>query len=229
MIFKRILFSLLILVVSCGKDTDLAALITNPTAVTLLFPENATQCFEGTILSAEESKVPFRWNASDNTDQYELHVSNLLNGSTDIYETLDTEITVRIQRGVPYSWFVVSSSNNSSSTATSDIWSFYNAGEAIVSYIPFPAEPINPLPGAVFNNVNSVSLSWQASDLDNDISSYDIYLGSTSDPSLYQSDITNTTLSAVSVSSNTTYYWKVVTKDLVGNESQSEVFSFRVN
>jgi hypothetical protein len=36
-------------------------------------------------------------------------------------------------------------------------------------------------------------------------------------------------LSDVSVSSSTTYYWKVITRDSKGNTSESEVGQFRVN
>ena len=226
---KGILFSLILVLSSCGKDNDLSGLVLNPAAATLIFPENLTKCFEGNIISPTESEVTFRWNASDNTDIYELHVSNLLNGSTDIYQTKQTELAVIILRGVPYSWFVVSALNDTNNTATSQTWSFYNAGEAVVSYIPFQAEPISPLPGTVFSNVSTISLSWQATDLDDDIISYDIYFGSSSPPEMYQADVTSASVQNIPVSPNAIYYWQISTKDEQGNESVSSIFDFEVN
>ena len=58
---------------------------------------------------------------------------------------------------------------------------------------------------------------------------FKVYLGTTNSPSVLQSNQIASVLSNVSVSSATTYYWKVVTKDLKGNTSDSGVYSFTVN
>lgn len=226
---SRLLPCLLLFLVSCGKDNDLSALLNNPEAVTLVFPENLTQCYEGTVISATLSEVTFRWNSAANTNKYELHISHLINGSKDIYTTNGTEFTARIERGVPYSWFVVSSADGSNATATSAIWSFYNAGDAITSYVPFPAEALNPLPGATLSGVSSVNLTWQAADLDDDIVGYDVYFGISNPPVMFEQDLSTASLTSVPVTSGTTYFWRIVTRDSLGNESDSEVFSFSVN
>jgi hypothetical protein len=214
---------------SCGKDNDLASLVIQPEAVALVFPENLAQCNEGTIVSASQSDVTFQWNASERADSYELHITNLLSSSTDIYATEGTSFTARIERGVPFSWFVVSLIDGSNTTANSNIWSFYNAGDAITSYVPFPAEALNPQSGEALTNVSSITLEWQATDLDNDLIGYDIYFGTTITPDLYLQDLQNPTISGVTVTSNTDYYWHVVSKDSRGNESESNVFFFTIN
>jgi len=54
-------------------------------------------------------------------------------------------------------------------------------------------------------------------------------LGTTNSPSVLQSNLTTSVLNNVTVNSAVTYYWKVVTKDLKGNTSDSGVYSFTVN
>ncbi|GGD41212.1 hypothetical protein [Muriicola marianensis] len=221
--------SLILILASCGKDRDLASLLISPDAASLVFPENLTECYEGTLISATLSEVTLQWNASANTDRYELHISHLINGSKDIYTTENVNFTARIERGVPYSWYVVSLADGSNATATSDTWSFYNAGDAITSYVPFPAEALNPLPGASLSGMSSVNLTWQAADLDDDIVEYDVYFGSSKPPVMFEQDLSTASLTSVPVTSGTTYFWKIVTRDAIGNESDSEVFSFSVN
>jgi hypothetical protein len=224
-----ILIFLFLFLNSCSKDTDLLPLVIGPEAATLVFPENLTQCFEGDILSTTESEVTFRWNPSENTDEYELHLTNLDTGTIQIFATQNTEIPIRLQRGVPYSWFINSVESSFGNTTMSEVWSFYNAGEAIISFIPFPAVALSPAHGANLNNTNSVTLSWSATDLDNDIENFDLYFGSSAPPEVFASSITDSTYPDIPVTANTEYFWRIVTRDQNGNESQSEVFSFTVN
>ncbi len=75
-----------------------------------------------------------------------------------------------------------------------------------------------------------INLSWQGSDADNDITSYDVYLGTAANTmALAKANVTDAFLNANIVVSGTVYYWKVVTKDAKGNTSDSGVFNFKVN
>ena len=75
-------------------------------------------------------------------------------------------------------------------------------------------------------STSSVTLQWTGSDVDDDVAGYDIYIGNNSNPPLFSSDL-NTNELVVTVSSGI-YYWKVVTKDALGNTSDSGIFQFRV-
>lgn len=106
----------------------------------------------------------------------------------------------------------------------------YMSRLGVMSYTPFPATITAPLFGAkVTASAGSVSLTWSGSDVDNDIVGYDVYLGTAAIPPLYKTNITDSFLNNVSASSNTTYYWKVITKDSQGNTSDSGIFQFSVN
>jgi hypothetical protein len=74
-----------------------------------------------------------------------------------------------------------------------------------------------------------ITLDWNGSDADNDISIYDIYLSTSSVPALLKAGEKESILTDVSVSSNTTYYWKVISKDSKGNTSDSGIYQFKIN
>lgn len=201
---------------------------TPPSATTLVFPNNNSECTEGTNFTTTESTVDFEWNESANTDTYNLVLKDLDAQITTTYSSSSTILAVKIKRGNPYSWYVVSKSNSSAQTANSATWKFYNAGEAVVSYAPFPAEVVSP---AINFNVDAgaITLEWSASDVDNDIENYDVYFGEENPPAEYTTNVTETALENVSVTSGKTYYWQILTRDTSGNTSLSDVFSFNVN
>jgi hypothetical protein len=71
-----------------------------------------------------------------------------------------------------------------------------------------------------------ITLSWIASDPDNDPLTFDIYLDKNNNPTTkVKSDITETS-TTVTVNDYGTYYWKVVAKDNKGAVTESEVRSF---
>ncbi len=107
------------------------------------------------------------------------------------------------------------------------------AGDAVVNYAPFPTELIAPRSGAnVTPDINNlVILNWRGSDVDGDLTSYEVYLDQT-DASTLNTVIdyeANNTSIEVEVENNTTYYWKVIAIDANGNQSDSGVYAFRTN
>lgn len=218
---------LLLLSISCGSDNDLEKIQLIPTKVILVFPENNSECLEGNILSAAQSEVTFRWTASQNTEHYDLQLTNLNLNSTKSYSTTNTELPVTLERGTPYSWRITSI--NGLKTQESDTWSFYNAGDNTEYFIPFPAENIAPPSPTLYASTQStVTLEWKGNDLDGDILEYDIYFGDTDPPTIYQEKYKQTTLPNIPLVAGKSYYWKVITRDSLGNESSSELFSFEV-
>ena len=228
---KIIPISLLVMcfVFSCSKEEDETAMVVvdPPTATTLLFPLNNTECNEGEIISDTETDVLFRWEEATNANSYILQINNLNNGTSRNISTLETEFLIRILRGTPYSWSVKSLASGTSDTAESEVWKFYNAGLPEESHPPFPAEAINPQNGLSVDEGN-LSLQWVASDVDNDITSFKIFLD-TSSPPYTEVGITGNSSIDVTVSAGLIYYWQVITTDEVGNSSQSPIFQFIVN
>lgn len=233
---KIVFLSSLVILTSCGGgggnsggNDDGPEPVPDPKAATLTFPNNNETCNEGSVDSNDPTKsnVTFQWNASQDTDSYEVNLKNLSNNSTTKTNANTNEITITILRGTPYEWFVVSKASGTNKTASSSTWKFYNQGVGVENYAPFPAEVISPKRGETIASTTTVSLKWNGSDVDDDISDYEIFIGTDENSSSSIGTTSNTTMDA-SVSSGSTYYWKVVTKDSQDNTSDSEIFEFKV-
>ena len=198
-----------------------------PSATTLVFPENNSECTEGTLLSDSESEVIFQWNIAQNTDSYTVNLKNLNTDDERQINADNNELAIRLNRGTPYSWSVVSKANGTSETAESDTWKFYNAGPGIENYSPFPADDPFPKSGATVNS-GSLTLEWTGSDLDNDIVSYEVYLDVTNPPAALVGTVTQMSFEATAAA-DTVYYWRVITIDSENNRSNSQIFQFRSN
>jgi len=233
-IYCIILFNLLL--ISCGGGSDnntpidpVAPVVLDPEAASLIFPEDNTECNEGVINTDDETKstVTFAWSAAENTDSYEIKIKNLDTGSITTATSNTNEKALSIKRGTPYEWYVISLANGTSTSATSDTWSFYNQGQGIENYAPFPASAISPQRGSTIANTTSTLLEWTASDVDNDIVSYEIIFDTIETPT-NSLGITIENSIEVTITTGSTYYWKVVTRDSFDNTSNSELFEFRV-
>lgn len=213
----------LLLILSCSKDEGNP----NPSATSLIFPDNNQECNQGVDISATQSTVTFRWSASAKTDSYDVFLKNLNTLSTISLSSLTTELAITIDKGTPYSWYVISKNMKVLETAQSETWKFYNAGDPIASYAPFPADLIAPAMASTLTGITSQNLSWSGSDIDNDIVSYDVYFDISNPPTALEGNTSSSNMD-VTVAAGNTYYWRVVTKDSQGNNSQSEIFEFRV-
>lgn len=192
--------------------------------VNLQFPHEDGLCNVGTNITPTQSTVVFEWEASTIAEGYTITVTNLISGNTIVDETTEDKIGIVLNRATPYSWFVASKAG--ARTENSDVWKFYNAGPGVQTYAPFPAT-LNAPNMAASVNAGNVTLLWTGSDVDDDIAGYDVYFGTSNNPSIHASDVSASQLQ-VSVASGTIYYWKIVTKDATGNTSESGTFQFRV-
>nr|WP_294944282.1 hypothetical protein [uncultured Mucilaginibacter sp.] len=222
-----------ILLAGCGKgkkgDDPAPPEAKPPVAAELVFPAQNSTCISGDIISASQSTVTLKWKAALNADSYAVIIKNLLTGDTQTLSSTSAQLNATLQRNTPFSWSVRSKSNTLAATADSETWKFYNAGDGISAYAPFPADKMLPATGTSVSVIaNKLGLSWQGSDTDNDITSYDVYFGTTETPGLFKPNLAVAAVSDVIVSVNTRYYWKVVTHDSRGNTSTSEVADFTV-
>lgn len=225
-----IIFTLLVLFNCSSSSDDSGPVIPSTPAIAILtFPDNNKECTTGIEVNATQSSVTFTWNASANTDSYDIIVKDLDTNSSQTLSSNTNEKAITINKATPYSWYVVSKSTTLTETAQSATWKFYNAGDAVQSYAPFPADLVAPLMGANLNGVTSVTLEWSGSDVDDDISGYDIYIDTTSPPTTQLGgNQTEITIDAT-VTAGNVYYWRVITTDSQGNNSESEIFEFRVD
>ncbi|MDO6801358.1 hypothetical protein Q4595_02740 [Wenyingzhuangia sp. 1_MG-2023] len=218
---------ILFLMVACGGDSskEVEKVVAIPTAAILVSPLKDEPCNQGSVLSELLSTITFSWEASKNTDQYIVVIESLEDNSVKQIVSSSTTASVNLSRGVSFKWHVVSKSDTTSKTSESEIWTFYNAAEGTESHVPYPATLVAPSMGIV-TATKTITLSWSSNDLDNDIVSYEVYLDTDSNPSTLHTILDKSILENVSLSPNTTYYWKVHSKDNTGNVSISSVFKF---
>ena len=202
-----------------------------PSSATLVFPEDETECNTGIIDSTDEtlSTVTFEWNASTNTDSYTVTVTDLNTNSSVFSNSNTNSADITISRGTPYSWFVTSRAQGTNETANSATFRFYNEGPGIENYAPFPAEAVRPNPGANLTaSTSNVTLEWSSTDIDDDLSSYEVFLGLDSDTLTSLGETQENSFPNVSVTSGNTYFWRIISRDVQGNSSESQVFQFRI-
>ncbi|WP_224484018.1 fibronectin type III domain-containing protein [Robertkochia aurantiaca] len=214
--------------ISCGGDDPQP-----PQAASLVFPEDNTECLEGVVSSSDpgQSTITFSWQQAAGATSYNLIVRNLNTNISESFATSATSFDVTLERGVPYSWQVESLSRElPNETAVSQTFRFYNAGEGVVNYAPFPAELIFPASGAtVFINGGDLNLQWSSNDVDGDLDRFRIILDTTDPPLTQVGESQNRTSFAVSgLQPDQLYYWRIVSIDEAGNESVSEVSEFIV-
>ncbi len=211
----------------CGSSDDGGGSGNNTQAAVPAFPENNSECTTGVEVSATQSKVTFSWNAAPDTETYFVYVKNLNTQNLLQYNAganLSHEVT--LEKGTPYSWYV-NANKADGTTAKSETWKFYNAGSGIANYAPFPAEVVAPLMSSTVHGP-TVTLQWDGSDLDNDITDYKVYMDTNANPTTLKGTVTTETMPGVAVVSGGTYYWKVVTTDDAGNVTPSPVYQFKV-
>jgi len=231
---RFLLFGAVLLILSCGGsdnggDPDpQPPVIPAPSAATLIFPENNTECNISTVLSDTQSTVTFRWNASENTDSYVVILRNLNTNTIITGEATIAEAPITIQRGTPYEWSVVSEADGTNETATSETFRFFNEGPGIENYAPFPAEAVSPGRGETITSTNMVTLEWNATDIDNDALSFMVLFDTNAEPTTEIVAVTGNT-TEVMTTPGTTYFWRVIATDSANNTSESEIFQFRVN
>lgn len=227
------LISLILFSFSCSKGPDDLPepkdIIPAPAKAVLISPLNNDVCNTGNITSNTESAVTFSWNASANSESYDLTYKNLETSASITVSTDKTVASVTLLRNTPYSWYVTAKSTKTTETSASEVWKFYNAGAGITSYAPYQAELLSPIFGEEVSAVNGkISLSWKGTDADNDILNFTVYFGTDANPPLFKSDVTSNSISDIPVESAKTYFWKVITTDRKGNTSGSPVYKFTV-
>ena len=226
-LFSIVAFAAIILFNACGKKKSES--VPAPGVVIMLTPADNTNCLKSTSSSGNTAPVSFTWNAASDAESYRLDIVNLNTQITTSYKTTFLSYRTNLDVGIPYSWNVTAI--NATGNTSSLKWKFYLAGAASSSYAPFPADLTAPVSGAIVNangaSTVSVSFQWTASDPDNDIVNYTLFLDNTDGSTQFLASLT--TVSATqTLESGKTYYWKIRTTDKAGNSSTSAVSSFQI-
>lgn len=221
---KKGLVLLAVFLWNCGPDP-----IPEPEATVLLSPANLEACTTASRINNQERQVRFQWSAALHTDSYELIVQNTQTLKQFSEETPLLNTSLILPSGVAYRWYVQTKSLLSPTITSSDVWYFYLEGSPESSHFPYPAVLLSPEEDAIIQLSENFEqlFEWEGNDLDNDILSYDFYLGKDSNQlQLMKGNLTQTNF-IQELESSSTYFWQVVTQDLQGNVSYSEINSFK--
>ena len=207
--------------------------VPTPGKSSLSAPDNNEVCYEGEAVDTSNSEVTFSWDASSDTDSYDLQITNQETNQTQTESGITSNSKeVTLVTDISYSWKIVSKANDTSDSTSSDTWQFYLAGDGQENYAPFPATIVSPSSGSSVDSSNgSISLSWEGNDPDeSDTLIYTIYFDDTDGlqaPSNNNTGISETSIE-VNAESGITYYWRVKSSD--GKSSSfTLVYSFIVN
>ncbi|WP_139956186.1 hypothetical protein [Flavicella sediminum] len=85
-------------------------------------------------------------------------------------------------------------------------------------------ELVAPLRGSLLTT-NSTEIEWSCSDLDNDVLTYTVYLGTNESPEKVAT--VNSTSYTTNLLSKTNYYWRVDATDAHNNKTVGQIWSFQ--
>lgn len=156
------------------------------------------------------------WSASSGAASYDVYFGTSSTPSV-VANVTGTSYAPGLAASTTYYWKIVA--KNSGGSTSSPTFTFTTAAP------PPPPAPSTPSLASPSNNatgvVTSASLVWSAS---SGATSYDVYLGTSSNPSLV-TNVTGTSYTPQLVA-NTTYYWKIVAKN-AGGSTASSIFTFQ--
>lgn len=197
---------------------------TAPSVPNQVFPLDNTICIDENVM--------FEWNASTDAEgdaiTYRIEVSE--NPSFVPIARNESSITqsmiISLQKGRAYYWRLKAVDNKSESSSYSPTQQFVTEGEGTTNHVPFAATFTSPTNNSEIDGT-SVTIKWFATDVDNDSLTFDVYMDINENPSTkVSSDQTESSYTDTELSTATTYYIKVVTKDNKGSSSTSQVMSF---
>ncbi len=215
----------MVALLSCSNEDFESIVLQNvdPTIPVLVFPTNNLTC-TGIDLG-------FSWNASTDADgdtiSYVIDIStNPSFGSIAITATTtDRTGTFNLDKGITYFWRVKARDSNGNESAYSSPQSFFTEPDATVNTLPNAPTLVSPGIGSRITGM-TITLDWDATDADGDALTYDVYFGDTDSPALVAEDVDVSTFD-VSISSGTTYYWRIVAKDSNQSTTLGQLWNFR--
>ncbi|WP_318310107.1 fibronectin type III domain-containing protein [Flagellimonas crocea] len=184
-------------------------------AVTLLIPENNSQCL-GTELGSGLISVQLDWEDVDGMNSFLLEYEDVVTGTQFTELTEASSTILDLEPGTLYRW-KVTVTDGFGNSKTSEEFTFYTEGLSEANHVPFP-----PNLGVIDNGDNTVDLSWQSSDLDDDISHYKVFF-SPNDPPDEVISGTDQTSTTIGVEPNMEYFFKVIVYDENGNFSSNGI------
>lgn len=165
--------------------------------------------------------VPLSWSASAGASSYDVYLGTSSNPTTLLGNVVGTNTTATAIAGTTYYWKVLARNAFGASVGCTEYSFTTNQAPTSPPNCPVLVAPAN---GATsVNYVTPVPLSWSAS---TGATSYDVFLGTTSNPTTSLGTVIGTSTTAPGLLPSTTYYWKVLGKNEAGVSVGCTQFSF---
>ncbi|MDH3381471.1 MAG: hypothetical protein OEL54_02120 [Flavobacteriaceae bacterium] len=229
-LIKLIVLSILI---SCGgsgsDDPTVNPQPTNkaPNKTTNIAPTNNLLCISNNVI--------FEWSTAIDDDgdavNYQLLIAKdnqFTQGVQTISNLITTSTQVTLEKGVAYYWKVKAIDVKNASSEFSTTFQFYTESAGTINYAPFVPQLVTPVLHSTVQGT-SVSLEWNATDVDNDPLIYDVLFGTENPPINKVSENQSGNKKTVNLSANKEYYWKIVAKDGKGGETFGQIWRFITN
>jgi hypothetical protein len=226
-IYLSIIGLLFIACSSGGDDPGPEAKNTAPTVPVLTSPADNKLCVDNT--------VSFEWNKSTDTNnndityQIEIATDSQFTQIIENNEGVSNSQNIELEKNTAYYWRIKATDNEGLSSDFSPVYKFYTAGEAVVNHLPFAPKLVEPVINTVLTTTTA-TLKWNATDVDeNDVLTYDVYLGTTNPPTEKISENSTTNTVDVTMEPAKEYFWKVIVKDNNGGETIGQIWKFKTN
>jgi hypothetical protein len=218
---RKILFFVMLLAVlglstmqSCKKDA-----VVTPKEYVAAMPEAPVPAVDAVVpFTGTGQAITLEWTGTaTNAIKWDVYFGDT--DAPDLVSSAQTAntYTAHVTAGGTYFWGVVTVDANNVESA-SELWSFQVNSNPVVPVLTAPA-----------NNAVAVSktvaLKWTATDPEEDDLTFDVYLGTTATPGVATTGLADATYSPT-LAYNTTYYWRVVSKDPYGGSATSAVYKF---
>ncbi|MFC2110300.1 fibronectin type III domain-containing protein [Bacteroidota bacterium] len=217
------------MIVSCGgggdeMDEKPVEENTAPTAPSQVYPVDNTLCLDASI--------NFEWNTSTDKEgnriTYKIEISedNSFSVLAKNESSFSSSKFITLSKGKAYYWRIKAVDSKGAESAYTSVSQFLTEGEGTSNHLPFAPTLLAPSMDSEVDGT-STTLSWSASDVDNDALLFDVYLDTNADPTTkVVTDQSATTYNATGLTAATTYYFKVVVKDGNGGVSIGQIWSF---
>lgn len=197
-----------------------------PTTPILVYPTNNLLCIDNVLT--------FQWNASIDSDgdaityQIDIAKNNQFSPIISTYNSSTINILISLEKGIAYYWRVKATDSKNGSSDYSATNQFYTEGVGESNHLPFSPVLVAPTLNSIVQSATT-TLTWDASDVDNDSLTYTIYFGTAQSPTEIISQNQSAKSLNVNVTASTTYFWKVVVKDDKGGQTFGQIWSFKTN
>ena len=229
---KRLLYLSIVslVVVACssgGGDDEPEVTNSAPTVPTLTAPADNKLCLN--------TAVVFEWGVATDVNNdaitYQLQVAkdNLFAQIVNTEDVQGSSKSINLEKNTAYYWRLKSTDSKGLSSAYSSTYKFYTSGDAVINHLPFVPELVAPTQNVVLNT-SSTTLKWNAADVDAaDVLTYDIYFGTTANPTTKIKENSTSKSFDVTLSPTKEYFWKIVVKDNKGGETTGQIWKFKTN